>query len=73
MGRTVIATGGVSTPSLERLHNGDLLVSFRRIDPATGEWNGEVLRSRDCGLTWSQPIFRTESKRPDDPPGFFPL
>ena len=52
--RTVIATGGVSTPCLERLSNGDLLVSYRRYRPdwgipGLGGWNGEVKRSRDGG------------------------
>lgn len=72
VGRTVIATGGVSTPSVERLSNGDMLISYRRINPATREWNGEVLRSRDEGRTWSEPILRPAPKRPDDPPGFWP-
>ena len=76
--RTVIATGGVSTPSLERLQNGDLLCSYRRIQPLEGRhpglagWNGEVIRSRDGGRTWSEPILRIQRKRPDDPPGFLP-
>ena len=78
VGRTIIATGGVSTPCLERLSNGDLLASYRRLMPPEAGlqglrgWNGEVIRSRDGGRTWSEPIFTTKPQRPDDPPGFRP-
>ena len=30
VGRTIIATGGVQTPGLEGLDNGDVLASYRR-------------------------------------------
>ena len=77
VGRTIIATGGVSTPGLERLSNGDLLASFRRLTPGlTGagfsSWRGEVLRSRDGGLTWSAPILQINGKRPEDPDTMVP-
>ena len=77
VGRTVIATGGVSTPSLERLANGDLLASYRRYHPEWGSgglagWTGEVLRSRDGGRTWSEPIVVVKPKRPEDPRGLLP-
>lgn len=78
--RTVIATGGVSTPSLERLDNGDLLISYRRYRSdwssptirGLGGWNGEVKRSSDGGRTWSEPILTIKSKREGDPSGFLP-
>ena len=59
IGRTIIATGGVSTPGLERLKNGDILASYRRFRPDVeneggfSNWVGEVLRSTDGGRTWS--------------------
>ena len=76
-GRTVIATGGVSTPCLEQLQNGDLLVSYRRYRPEWNlpglqGWDGQARRSRDGGRTWSEPVLTTEPQRPDDPPGFLP-
>ena len=75
--RTVIATGGGSTPCLERLGNGDLLVSYRRYRPewgvpGLGGWNGEVKRSRDGGRTWGEPILNIKPKLEDDPSGFLP-
>ena len=76
-GRTIIATGGVSTPCLELLSNGDLLVSYRRhqpdwLLPGLAAWNGEVRRSTDGGRTWSEPILQIRAKRPADPSGFLP-
>ena len=72
VGRTVIATGGVATPGIERLSDGDLLVSYRKRQPNGLGWNGEVKRSTDGGRMWSEPVFRTQSTRPNDPTGFMP-
>ncbi len=77
VGRTIIATGGVSTPGLARLENGDLLASYRRFRPDLGRdgfnaWRGEVLRSTDGGRTWSGPIVEVVGKRPGDPDTLVP-
>ncbi len=37
VGRTIIATGGVNTPDLEKLDNGDILASYRRYQDNTGK------------------------------------
>ena len=77
-GRTIIATGGVSTPGLERLKNGDILASYRRFRPDLGNggdfsnWVGEVLRSTDGGRTWSDPIVEVRGRRPGIPETLVP-
>jgi len=77
VGRTIIATGGVNTPGLEKLDNGDILASYRRYQGNTGKsgftgWVGEVVRSTDHGLTWSDPILKLTGKKPDDPKTMVP-
>ena len=79
IGRTIIATGGVSTPGLERLKNGDILASYRRFRPdmeneggGFSSWVGEVLRSTDGGRTWSEPIVEVRGRRPGIPDTLVP-
>ena len=77
-GRTIIASGGVSTPGLERLQNGDILASHRRFKPEMeggdgfSSWVGEVLRSTDGGRTWSEPIVEVRGRRPGIPETLVP-
>ncbi len=57
VGRVVIAAQSIC-PSLERLQNGDLLISLYSLT----FWKGKVVhcvklkRSKDGGLTWSEPV-----------------
>ena len=70
--RVVVWEGHVATPGVERLQNGDILITARYPDPHAEQPRtiSGMKRSRDNGKTWEGPIHQFIPSRPDHPTSF---
>ena len=70
--RVVVWEGHVATPGVERLQNGDILITARYPDPRAEQPRtiSGMKRSRDDGKTWEGPIHQFIPSRPDHPTSF---
>ncbi len=66
--RVIVAVGG-SCPALERLDNGDLLVSYR--DDTLSPYRISLTRSQDGGRTWTKESSFAFGRDPGDTAGFY--